>query len=187
MGWYAQSNRDSVRKQISLVGWMVFHGATWQCILSVLEEAEDPPFFNEAQSFGRVCRELLTELDPDTMSDAEGIAVLRSLGFRGVNKDFLGSRNGDIRSLLLRDEARNRERAKSALAALADMPILHATLQEREETIADLQNRLAAALRCADAKTAENHELWRASLDQQDRNQALRMENQRLSSLLSVD
>lgn len=186
MGWFEKTNKDYIRAQMPLVGWMVEKGATWQAILDALGGAEDAPFYSNAQSFGRACRELLAEENPESMTDAKGVALLRSLGFRSIS--LSGSRNAPLAALLREEEERLRARANAAYAALADIPEYQRRIAEMTSCMADLmgqiaelRERLETATRRADAKTEENVALWRASLDQQARNQALREENRRLS------
>lgn len=172
MGWFDKKNKDCVREHVRLIAWMSQKGATWQAILDALGGAEDSPFYSDANSFGRVCRSLLAEAKPEPMTDAEGVRLLRSLGFR--SDSLSGSRNATLAALLRDEENRLIARLKAAYKALDEKP-------EYLRQIAELQERLEAATRRADAKTEENVALWRASLGQQARNQALREENRRLS------
>lgn len=189
MGWVDRTNRNRLREHVRLVAWMAEKGATWQAVLDVLRCTEDPPFYLTIKAFGRACREILARENPEPMTDAEGVALLRGLGVRSFR--LKGKYNAALAGLL-RDDENRRKAAEAALdenpeylSRMAETLSLVAELLEQNADLLDqnaaLRERLEAAKLRADAKIEENVALWRASLDQQARNQALREENRRLS------
>ena len=169
----ANENKERVRRDLPLICWMIEKDATWDCISQVLAMKRLPHQY-QTSTFASVCRELLSEADPSsTLDDAAALAELRSIGLPGSDWRFSGHKNSTIRNLIKSHEQFLLARDKSAYAALAERDALLAT-------IADLQGKLDAALRRADAKTAENTALWTLSQEQQARNQALRGEIHRL-------